>query len=225
MTNKLQELYETHVLMGMRKQRHFASLLGPHDWLYDKEAGTMAFPPGPTYQAQLLGTEAAASDSWLWAWANPDSKIPEDQLRAANRLRELGQEWGVEEWTTPQLPREQLPAHLLGTVALAVLEQPAYYRAANQDTNLLCLICDPAVPPLPPLKGSEFVVTLSDAISGCNIPNHRVAVARFLDQLGWVPAWQGDAFQVCAADGVIVLAQFDSLNRLAKLGTRAGQPA
>lgn len=225
MTNKLQELYETHLLMGLRKQRHFASLLGEHSWQYDKQAGTMTFEPGHTFQVQLLGTEAAASDTWLWAWANPDSNIPEGQLSAANRLRQLGQEWGVEEWTTPQLAREQLPAHLLGAVALAVLEQPAYYRASMSDTNLLCLITDPAVPPLPPLKASEFVVTLSDAISGCNLPNHRQAVARFLDQLGWAPAWQGDAFQVCAADGVMVLGQFDGLNRLARLGTRAGQPA
>ena len=225
MTNKLQELYEAHVLMGMRKQRHFATLLGEHNWHYDKSSGTMAFPPGPTFSVQVLGTEAAESDSWLWAWANSEAQYPAEQLQAAQRLRELGQQWGVEEFTTPELPREQLPAHLLGPVALGVLGLPAYYRGPMDTTNLLCLISDPAVAELPALKGTEFVSTLGDAISNCEIPNHRLAVAQFVDQLGWVPQWAGDAFQVTAGDGVLVMAQFDSLNRLAKLSTRLAQPA
>ncbi len=204
MTNKLQELYETHVLMGMRKQRHFATLLGEHRWEYDKASGTMSFAPGPTYHVQVLGTESAASDTWLWAWANPDSHFPAEQLVAAERLRSLGQEWGVSEWTTPELPREQLPAHLLAPVALGVLQLPAYYRGGMENSNLVCLISDPKFGPIPGLGGTEFVSTLSDAISNCEIPNHRQAVQEFLEQLGWKPKWDGSSLDVLADDGVRV---------------------
>jgi hypothetical protein len=224
MTNKLQELYEAHVLMGMRKQRHFATLLGDPNWHYDKASGTVELAAGLTYPVQILGTEVAESDLWLWAWADAEAAYPAAQLEAASRLRELGQLWGAEELTTPSLPRQQLPPHLLGPVALGVLGMPAYYRGALEGKNLLFLISAMGAD-LPPLKATEFVSTLGDAISHSEIPNHRLSVAQFVEQLGWVPQWAGDTFQVTADDGVLVLAQFDSLNRLAKLSTRLAQPA
>ncbi|MFN8613829.1 MAG: hypothetical protein U0931_40220 [Vulcanimicrobiota bacterium] len=220
MTNKLQDLYETHILMGMRKQRHLGELLGQHSWQYDKASGTMAFPPGPTYQVQVLGTEAAESDSWLWAWANTASAFPPEQLKAANQLRALGQEWGIEEWTTPSVPREKLPAHTLAPIVLGVLGLPAYYRGAMGPTNLLVVIDDPKFSHPASLKGTDFVATLGDAISNCAIPNHRLAVEKFVEQLGWTPQWQEQTLEVAANDGVRVICRFDDMNRLAKLSTR-----
>jgi len=220
MTNKLQELYETHVLMGMRKQRHLAELIGQHTWHYDKAAGTMAFSPGPAYQVQVLGTEAADSDTWLWAWANADSQIPPEQLQAAEQLRALGQELGIEEFITPELPREKLPAHTLGPVALGLLGLPAYYRGAMTSTNLLVAIQDPKFAFPLTLKGTDFMATLGDAISGCEIPNHSRAVTAFIEQLGWAPNRQGDTLQVLASDGVQIICTFDQSNRLAKLSSR-----
>lgn len=220
MTNKLQDLYQTHILMAMRKQRHLAELLGQHNWEYDKASGTMSFPPGPTYQVQVLGTEAADSDSWMWAWANEASQFPPDQLKAANQLRALGQEWGIEEWTMPSLPREKMPAHTLAPIAVGILGAPAYYRGAMGQTNLLVLIDDPKFSHPTSLKGTDFVATLGDAISNCNIPNHRQAVEKFVEQLGWAPQWQDQTLEVAASDGVRVLCRFDELNRLSKLSTR-----
>jgi len=225
MTNRLQDLYQAHVMMGMRKQRYFASLIGDHSWQYDKSSGTLTFLPGPTYQVQILGTESADSDTWLWAWAHAESEIPSFQLESALRLKSLGEELGIEEFTTPRLPREQLPVHLLAPVALGLLDLPAYYRGALEGSNLLCVISDPAFGQIPALKATEFVTTLGDAISNCLIPNHRLAIAQFLDQLGWKPRWAGAAFEVQADDGVVVLAWFDELNRLSKLSTRSPQPA
>lgn len=179
MTNKLQELYETHILMGMRKQRHLAQLIGAHTWHYEKAAGTMAFSPGPTYQVQVLGTEAADSETWLWAWANEASQIPAEQLQASQQLRSLGEELGIEEFTTPELPREKLPAHTLGPVVLGLLGLPAYYRGAMDTTNLLVAIADPKYTAPLELKGTDFIATL-----------------------GWSPNWQGDTLEVAASDGV-----------------------
>ena len=220
MTNKLQELYETHILMGMRKQRHLAQLLGAHTWHYEKAAGTMAFSPGPTYQVQVLGTEAADSETWLWAWANEASQIPAEQLQASQQLRSLGEQLGIEEFTTPELPREKLPAHTLGPVVLGLLGLPAYYRGAMDTTNLLVAIADPKYTAPLELKGTDFIATLSDTISNCEVPNHRFSVAKFLEQLGWSPNWQGDTLEVAASDGVRVICRFDELNRLAKLSSR-----
>jgi hypothetical protein len=220
MTNKLQELYETHVLMGMRKQRHLAEVIGQHTWHYDKAAGTMAFSPGPTYHVQVLGTEAADSNTWLWAWANTASQIPPEQLQAAEQLRALGQELGIEEFTTPELPRERLPAHTLGPVALGLLGLPGYYRGAMETTNLLVAIADPKFAAPIALKGTELLATLGDAVSGCEIPNHRLAVEKFVEQLGWSAHWQGEVLEVVASDGVRVICQFDHLHRLAKLSSR-----
>ena len=207
--------------MGTRKQRHFGRLLEDRSGHYDKAAGTLAFPPGPTYKVQVLGSELAETDSWQWAWANTDSPFPAEQLQAAQRLRSLGEQWGIEEWTTPRIPRQQLSAHLLGPVAMGVLDLPAYYRYMMVETNLLFVISDPTFGPLSGLSGTEFVATLGDAISNCLIPNHFEAVQKFIEQLGWPPTLGRDSvLQVTADDGVLVLATFDDLQRLAKLSTR-----
>lgn len=223
MTNKLRELFETHGLMSVRKQRSFANFLGQHAFEYDKAQGTLSLPAqGQTsteprvYKVQVLGSED--SKTWLWAWANAQSEFPEGQLQAAQRLKILGEEHGIEEFTAPRLPLDRVSGHLLASVALGILDMPAYYRGAVGQTSLVCLL--EGVPPLSPIGGAELVATLGDAISNFEFRNHRKSVEAFLGQLGLAASWEANAFNVTTEDGVLVIGQFDDKNRLAKLSTR-----
>jgi hypothetical protein len=173
---------------------------------------------------QILGTESESSDTWLWSWANSASNIPEQQLQAARALKELGEAEGIEELTVSKLPRQRLSSHLLGAVALGVLNKPAYYRAKTEGSALLCLIDDPTFPALPELKGTELVVTLGDAISNYEFRNHRECVTALLQQLNLTPQWEGNQLQLQASDGVWVLAHFDERDRLAKLSAKPSLP-
>jgi len=60
------------------------------DWSFDPAAGTLKFGSRYTWSVQFLGTEAAASNTWLWAWGNPSCAGYPRLLGAARALQRLG---------------------------------------------------------------------------------------------------------------------------------------
>jgi len=71
------EQFATHAATSFARQRTLADFLGEHHWQVDMDAGTVDFGAGRTYAIQLLGTESQGDDTWLWAWANEESGLPD----------------------------------------------------------------------------------------------------------------------------------------------------
>ncbi len=224
MTNKLRQLFETHGFMSMRKQRAFAQFLGNHAWEYVKADGTISLPAqgkeaAPrVYPVQVLGTESEQARTWLWAWSNPESAFPPEQLQAAERLRQYGEEHGIEELTVPRLPLDRVQGHLLASLALGVLDYPAYYRGGVSGTHLVCLLSDTPEPP--PLTAVELLAVLNDGATSFEFRNHREATDALFAQLGWPVQREAQASIVTSADNLLVTIDFDDRDRLKKLSTR-----
>lgn len=129
MTNKLQELYEAHVLM------HVNSAISPPCWA--NTTGTTTRPVAPSglsTRAHLfragVGHGGCRVGQLALARANPDAHYPAEQLQAAQRLRELGQQWGVEELSPPPSCRGSSCPRISCRWPWGVLGLPAYYRGA-----------------------------------------------------------------------------------------------
>lgn len=224
MTNKLRRLFETHGLMSMNKQRFLSAVLGPHSCEFDPENGRLQFSTGLSLAVQVLGEETGPPDKRVWSWSHADPQLAPQLRLAAERLKSIGEAEAIEELVVPRLPAERVENHVLAFVALGVLDAPAFYRAVLGETATLYLIQDAEFPPVPPPSATGFVATMSEAISSYDFRNHKEAVSRFLEQLGWSPRWTPTGFEVVAADGATVLGSFDERDRLHKLSTRAPQP-
>ncbi|CAM3740463.1 DUF6882 domain-containing protein [Kibdelosporangium persicum] len=57
---------------------------------------------------QLLGSAAPGPRSWLWSWANPTG-YRDEVLLAANEARKFGEQHGIAELATAEVPFDALP--------------------------------------------------------------------------------------------------------------------
>jgi hypothetical protein len=215
MTQKLRDLFELHGMMSLWKQRHLANWLGEHSWEFDAEQGSLKFPQA-TVSAQLLGEEIGTV--WHWAWDM--AEVPEAQLLAAAKLREFGEQQGIEEFTVSKIPLERISGHLLGLTALGVLHKPAYYRAVFPEKALLLVLEEEGLPVLPALPMTRFLSTVADAIQNYEFRNHKQALSSFVQQLEWEPQWEGQQLTLVDAQGIVGIASFDEHDRLAGFKTR-----
>ena len=74
-------------------------------WNADLAAGEVTFESGGTarvMKAQVLGSAAPGPQSWLWSWAN--SSISQDATTVAQQLRAYGEQHGVPEFVSAELP-------------------------------------------------------------------------------------------------------------------------
>jgi hypothetical protein len=138
----IEDLLAEHGAYGLEKQDALSEFLGEHRWSLDLPAGTVDFGLGRVYPIQLIGSESVADASWLWAWANTASRIPEGLLRSVSELRSFGEREGVQPVVEPELRLETVDAHIFGLVACGITGADAYYLAHHDRGAVLFLISD-----------------------------------------------------------------------------------
>lgn len=90
--NHLLELeYLQHATPSFDKQLHLADLIGDSAWRIDLPTGLLHFGDRFRWDVQLLGTESASAQTWLWAWGNEDSQFAEELCSDSLALKRLGE--------------------------------------------------------------------------------------------------------------------------------------
>jgi hypothetical protein len=210
-------LFCRHAAASFDKQLHFATLVGELNWHLDLASGLLTFADKYHWPAQILGTEAEDSQTWLWSWANEASQIPTRLQGAALMLRMLGQHHGIPELAEPQLPLDVVNGHTLSMIASGVCRADAYYRCPYDGGAAFVLIKDENFPRCtePPLR--RLTSVLPQAISSLDIPNHRLALTGYLEYYGLPFQQEGTEVVVRENGEAMLTATFDELNRLTKL--------
>src|SRR5262245_46505624 len=114
------DLFARHVGSATARQLALGDVLGERSWAVDVRGGTATFDE-LTFPVQLLGTEAEGDNSWLWAWANEASSLPESILRSARQLRAIGHERGPEFLVTPGFSLDDMSGHQVAMVCTGLL--------------------------------------------------------------------------------------------------------
>lgn len=168
-------------------------------------------------QAQLLGTESESSNTWLWAWANTESNIPDHLLVASLSLKDYGEQHGIPELTQSELPLDQIDGHTLALLASGLCDANAYYRCPYDGGALFVLIMDENFPkdPTPPLQ--RIASVFPQAIASLDIPDHRLALTGYLDHYGLAHEQDGDKIVAKENGEVMLTAAFDKQGRLTNL--------
>lgn len=139
----LDGLFEDHVASSYEKQEHLAQVIGEHAWEFEMASGTLTFKQREASLetgVQLLGTQSFLTNTWLWAWGNEESEIPEDLLGAADHLREVGERDGIRSLIEPELSIDENDGHRLAMIACGMLQLPGYYRGPYGDGAAFFLI-------------------------------------------------------------------------------------
>jgi hypothetical protein len=211
---------EDHVFRVLENQFRLYQFLGTHDWDFDMDEGRLTFSNSETKEVlarcpvQILGTESQASQTWLWAWANEASNIPDRLLAGSRMVKSEAERAEVLEYHRPQLPISyERQASELSIVSTGHLGLYTYYAAGYDGGAMYCAIerC-PEAENTAPLDGLMVNRVIFTAISALDM-NHREAVHAYLGQ---PVAHEGeDLIWDAGSDQVKV--RFDDQGRVTKL--------
>lgn len=106
-------------------------VVGDRDWSVDFSNGVIVFGD-QEYPLQLIGTESALSDTWLWGWDSV-KRLPEDLLRLADRTKAAGRRWGLDPLTTASFALDDtfFNGHSMSVVACGLAERYCYYKCPH----------------------------------------------------------------------------------------------
>ncbi len=225
MNPKLLAAFNKHVAATFDKQLFLDDTVGELDgWEFDMETGILDFGGEHQWNAQVLGTESEESGTWLWAWANEGSQIPDEVLVAAKSLRKLGEDNGLDELCMARLPVDQYDGHFWSTIATGLCKADAYYRGSYEGGAVFLLIKDDRyyreiADPLGRLR-----IVFLQAISTYTIGNQKDALLGHVEFLGLSIEMQGEGVLIKDNNGNQLVAEFDDKSRLTSLAGTIGHP-
>lgn len=96
----------------------------PGQWHCDPHAGTLNLR-GRTFAAEMLGS--FDGKAWLWAWANPFLRIPDEKTRISRGAREADERIGTAVLATPFVALGELGPHDIAPLVTGFGLADAYY--------------------------------------------------------------------------------------------------
>lgn len=207
-------LFEQYAGIGFEKQYSLSEVIGDNAWNVDMETGLISF--GEIEMAiQILGTYSHQSGTWLWAWANEASNIPENLLKQANELKALGEEYNIEFLIKDEYKTEATDVHALGIIASGKFGSSAYYAGDFGDGIVLVTLESPLVDEVEYNEQARILKTFPEIISIFGI-NHKRTLANYLKAKGYT--LKELEYEIFATkDDNALEASFDEQQRLTSL--------
>jgi len=218
-------LYSRYAFASFDKQVHLRELFGQErTWAFDMNPGTIRFEGLPPYRVQILGTESDQSKTWLWAWANTESQIPEQLLDASHLMRRFGEEQQIKALTAAELLiTEVVNGFNFSMVASGLYNADAFYRAPYEGGALYLLVKDAGFERSmenPVMRISRIIPA---ALKKLTIENHRLAVASYLQWYNFsLEPPQNGAVVGHSTIGESVTVKFDNKGNYKNISTEIG---
>lgn len=219
MATSLDHIYHYYVASVSDRQSRLSQKIGDSDWTYDMASGTLSFG-GLSLSVQLLGTEAYGNGSWLWAWANTQSAIPEHLTVHSRALREYGKKHGITEFTESQVSLDDVDGHRLAIAGAGLMGANAYYRGPYDGGALYMLITDAQLTPSRSDPMSRLSMRFAEAVSNFSIPRHKDALLGYAKTLGLTTTQPDDSTVLVSSDTGVCTATFDDQGRIVGIDTK-----
>lgn len=162
---KFDGLIEKLGAVNLDKQHSLAELIGSSDWSIDLDTKMISYANGIEFPIQIIGTYSFSSETWLWAWANEASNIPEELLLNANILQQYGIENNIEILFVPELPADTTDVHAIGMIASGLTNSSAYYAANFGEGIILVTIKSPQIDLVEFNEQARILTVFPDLIS------------------------------------------------------------
>lgn len=212
MASTFADLFARHVGAATARQLALGDVLGKRSWAVDISKGTATFDE-LSFPIQLLGTEANGDKSWLWAWANEASSLPESLLKSANKLRAMGRDQGPEFLVTRGFSLDDMSGHQVAIVCTGLLGTGPYYRGPYDGGALYFTVENVA---LSDVDGPRISTVLTQVISSFSV-DHRLATRNFLLDLGYTLDETSNQTRGLKTHGATVSVDFDAAGRISNL--------
>lgn len=218
--NRIIALLEQYGLLSLEKQNKFSSLAGDHFLELDLDGGIARFTGGLECPFQVLGTESDNSLTWLWAWAEEQTEIPEGLLRSSRELQQWGEGKDLAEFRLPSVDLDRLDGMAAGAIAAAVCKASCFYRDRYAGGSLVILLFSSAVDQQPDLDRAGLLRSLADLADRYEVDPRKTLVSYFRAK-GLPCSEAGGVVNAQTANGERVVAEFSADGGLERIN---GEP-
>jgi len=208
------EQFERVALLGREKQEKFLRLVGEHTVELDLDADLARFTKHHAFPFQVLGTESENTLSWLWAWADEQTEMPQSLMKASLALKVWLESKGLQEYVRPSLDLNQADGTILSLIATEVCNAGCFYRDHYEGGALFILLYGAEIAAQAPYDRRELVRNFDDLIERYDF-NHRNALLAYFRANGIDAAETKDTVSATLPGGEHLIAEFDAAGKLA----------
>ncbi|WP_316834380.1 DUF6882 domain-containing protein [Pedobacter nutrimenti] len=210
-----QELIQRFGGIALDKQSDLSEVIGSNNWNVDMTKGEISFGTNLVFPIQVLGTFSHSSETWLWAWANTESGLPESIIQQALQLKKYGEENEIPLLSNSEFDASKDDLHLIGLIASGMFNSSAYYVADYGQGAMVVTIKSDTIDKIRKEDHHRVLTTFPQLISLFEM-NHQVALTNYLNAKGYHVAENGNHLSA-ERDGNRIVAEFDEQFRLTKL--------
>jgi len=212
MSPEFRMLFSQYAGTAFAKQLAFGDFLDERNWGVDLGTGHVTFGTDLSYPLQLLGSESDGDSSWLWAWANDASNLPEPLLENARKLKNLGEKQGISELVERSYSVEEVNGHLLSMLASGMESSACYYRGPYEGGALYFLVCNIPDNVTNPVSPERATSVLSQVIAQFDVEHQVFAKSFLLQQKYDIEETLGSL--IARQDGNSLTVSFDEQGRI-----------
>ena len=139
------DLFSSYAGTAFAKKLAFSEYLGGRDWTLDTDEGMVTFGDDLSFPVQILGTHSVKDNSWLWAWANSESDLPDSILTTSLEMKGYGEINNVQEFSQDHYALDCDAAQL--AMICSGMTNCYYYRGDYEGGSVYFLVINtPEVP-------------------------------------------------------------------------------
>ena len=211
----LEELLERYGGIALDKQIDFSEVIGNNSWNVDMSKEEITFGPNLSFPIQVLGTISYSSESWLWAWANTQSGLPENIIRQSLELKKYGEENEIDILRDSSFDFGKDDLHLIGIIASGTFNSTAYYIADYGQGAMVVTLRNDKIDNARKDNHHRILTVFPQLISQFDM-NHKFALTNYLQAKGYSTTEQKSKLIGTKGTNTIT-AEFDDSFRLTKL--------
>lgn len=205
--------FEQYALVSLEKQEKLARAVGDGFAELKLDDGTIRFDNGLDLPFQALGTESENTLTWLWAWADEQSEIPQEFLSTSLLLRDWGTRENIAEFVVPSIDLNRADGQMISLIASEVSGASCFYRDHYEGGSLYLLLTGRAIDRQPPFDRAGLLRRFADLISMYEF-NHRNALASYFRSKRLSFEDKNILINGELESGERVIAEFDDAGRL-----------
>lgn len=212
------DLLEQNAGLSFEKQLLLSNVIGENSWNLDMDRGVISFGDFGEleFSIQIIGSLSFSDNSWMWAWANTKSNIPENLLIQSNKLKDIGEKKNIKELKDGHFFVEEGFEHKVAMIASGLFNSKAYYCADYGQGTLVVTIDDEQIPNVDKNELATALTLFPNLIQNVELNNHKKAFLNYLIDREFKLKISDNKIEGLRNNKTII-AEFDELDRIKSL--------
>lgn len=210
-----QEMLDQFGMIAFDRQMTLQECIRSKPWNFEIDSGVITFGNDIRAEAQLIGSYSQSDGSWMWAWANEESQFPPELLKLCNRMKEIGRENGIDQFTVPLIETDERLGHFFSMIASGLFGASAYYPADTGNGFLFTAISSPEIDAFAAAEPECILTRFPQFIMSFPV-RHRISLYHYLTAKGFEVKEEGIKLTGIKGSNY-VFAEFDDQDRLTSL--------